>query len=124
MRNLIIVVLVASGYFASSNAFTFNPRIVDGQEAGIGQFPYYAFLNIHLPGNKGSACGASLISDEWLLTAAHCLKDAERLEVVLGESQLEHLEPGVIAVPVERDGLHVHPDYYQKKSLNDIGLYC
>lgn len=121
MKSLALVVLITFSYLVTNNAFKLDSRIVDGQNAKIGQFPYYAFLNIRLLENEGAACGASLLSDEWLLTAAHCLRGAKSLDVVLGESQLEHFEPGAIAISVGSDGFHVHPDYNPSAALNDIG---
>lgn len=124
MKNLVVVTLAVFAYFANSNdAFTIDSRIVSGQEAKLGQFPYYAFLNIH-KGHGGFACGASLLNEEWLLTAAHCLEGADLLEVVLGESQLEYQQPGAVVIEVESDGFLIHPDYYPESALNDIGSYC
>uniref|UniRef100_A0A182XIW6 Peptidase S1 domain-containing protein n=1 Tax=Anopheles quadriannulatus TaxID=34691 RepID=A0A182XIW6_ANOQN len=47
---------------------TRSSRIVNGFPASLGQFPYQVFLI----GDGSLACGGSLISAEWVLTAAHC----------------------------------------------------
>lgn len=46
-----------------------NDRIYGGREASVGQFPYQATLQ-YGPDHR---CGASIISDRFVLTAAHCM---------------------------------------------------
>ena len=52
-----------------------NRRIVGGSEANFGQFPWQAQIWTYKPYNDTPifSCGGTLISDELILTAAHCV---------------------------------------------------
>ncbi|KAK9402184.1 Tmprss15: Enteropeptidase [Crotalus adamanteus] len=46
-----------------------RPRIVGGSDAQEGAWPWIVSLYF----NYRPTCGASLINNEWLLSAAHCV---------------------------------------------------
>jgi secreted trypsin-like serine protease len=56
--------------------------IIGGSEAKKNEFPWQVSLRVGIPlgdGRMGGAlCGGSLISATWVVTAAHCLEDAEQ----------------------------------------------
>lgn len=61
--------------FASNTVI--EPRIVNGQKAAVGQFPYQASLRMIV--TRRHFCGASIISSRFLLTAAHCHENFSRV---------------------------------------------
>lgn len=48
-----------------------NSRIVGGEAAKAGQFPYQVALSISSDYSSW-VCGGSIIDANWILTAAHC----------------------------------------------------
>lgn len=55
-------------------AFAFRypqPRIIGGNTARKGQFPYHVALVFPI-GSRYPFCGGSIINVKWILTAAHC----------------------------------------------------
>ncbi len=51
-------------------------RIIDGAQAADGEFPWLAFLLMEVNGQQFS-CGAALINDQWMVTAAHCVPEKD-----------------------------------------------
>lgn len=51
-------------------------RIVGGREAQTGAWPWLVSLQIHSGRSGAHVCAGSLVKNRWVLTAAHCTKDA------------------------------------------------
>ncbi|KAJ2866663.1 Transmembrane protease serine 12 [Coemansia aciculifera] len=49
-------------------------RVIGGNDAGQGQYPFAVFLMIR-EGDQTAFCGGSIISNRWILTAGHCVVD-------------------------------------------------
>uniref|UniRef100_A0A182QGH1 CLIP domain-containing serine protease n=1 Tax=Anopheles farauti TaxID=69004 RepID=A0A182QGH1_9DIPT len=115
-------------------------RIVGGQIAGIDQYPWMALLQYvnHRKGTKRFACGGSLISTRFVLSAAHCFArlpaGVELHKVRLGEWDTESEvdcedqdDQLTCAAPVQDfgyDRIIVHESYTGSNTdrANDIAL--
>ncbi|XP_069577368.1 prothrombin isoform X2 [Brachyistius frenatus] len=103
-------------------------RIVGGDDADVGSAPWQVMLYKRSP--QELLCGASLISDEWILTAAHCIlyppwnKNFTTSDILvrLGKHNRAKFESGTEKI-VAIDDIIVHPKYNWKENLNrDIAL--
>ena len=115
-------------------------RVYGGEEAVPNEFPWAALVIIKNQSEQHHVrCGASLLTDRHLLTAAHCMEPGN-IRVVLGKSQHLETPPPVGAFPFSVLGEHristadgtelmlrvvnylVHPKYKQSGFGYDFAL--
>ncbi|XP_048066268.1 granzyme B(G,H)-like [Megalobrama amblycephala] len=92
-----------------------NVGIVNGREAKPHSRPYM----VSLQKNRNHICGGFLISDQFVLTAAHCWNGYAILTVVVGAHDLRNSESS------NRIGVKSyipHPNYTSRPNRNDIML--
>ncbi|XP_076380535.1 trypsin-7 [Megalopta genalis] len=90
-------------------------RIVGGQPAYIDDHPYQVSLRY----NNRHVCGGAIISEEWVVTAAHCVQRAfaPLISIKAGTSDLK--EDGIV---VDAEEIITHEMYDPRDSDYDIAL--
>ncbi len=110
--------------FFSTVLYAQHAKIVGGQDADEGQFPWIACMYLFdQPG-----CGGALIAPEWVLTAAHCLFDEDLTLFKIRLNSVNAYGPLNPDGGVERTiaEVHVHPEYNYDDAIGqyvDLALF-
>uniref|UniRef100_A0A0A1XE27 Serine protease SP24D n=1 Tax=Zeugodacus cucurbitae TaxID=28588 RepID=A0A0A1XE27_ZEUCU len=108
----VLVCLVVEAIQSEAGAVRPNPRIANGITAAPGQFP--STVSVRVGG--AHSCGGALISQNFVVTAAHCVYSIPASFLTVQAGTINRTETGVIAGVTK---VIPHPDYYYD---NDIAL--
>ncbi|KAH8388565.1 hypothetical protein KR093_010024, partial [Drosophila rubida] len=111
-----------------------NQRVANGYEVQLSSRPWMALLRYQSLGQSRFLCGGTLISNRYILTAAHCVYgyQDQLYEIRLGEHRIstekdcrqqgrkEKCAPPVVDVGIEK--ILLHEKYDSKTNINDIAL--
>ncbi|KAL7732817.1 hypothetical protein ACLKA6_005952 [Drosophila palustris] len=97
-------------------------RIFGGDVGNPHCFPYQVGMLLQRP--KGLYwCGGSLISEQHVLTAAHCVDMAKRALVFLGANEIKNAkESGQVRLMVPSSNFHIYPTWNPKRLKDDIAI--
>ncbi|KAM7381654.1 hypothetical protein PAMA_012480 [Pampus argenteus] len=94
-----------------------NTKVVGGENAVGGSWPWQ--VSVHLIAHT---CGGTLISDEWVLTAAHCIIIKTPGVWTLYFGRVNQTGPNVNEVQRKVSQIIVHPNYNNTLYNNDVAL--
>ena len=95
-------------------------RIIGGDKASENEYPWQAYLVIKKHNGKKISCGGSLISNQHILTAAHCTEHASEggISAFLGEHDIRYKLGHDVTISKVTD----HPDYNPSNLDNDLSI--
>ncbi|KAM9594156.1 coagulation factor X [Morphnus guianensis] len=108
---------VRPGNGTSSKTPYVNTRIVGGDECLLGECPWQAVL-LNEAGEE--FCGGTILNENFVLTAAHCMNQSKEIKVVVGEVDREKKEHSETMHTVDK--ILVHSKYIAETYDNDIAL--
>uniref|UniRef100_A0A1Q3FBM8 Putative trypsin-like serine protease n=1 Tax=Culex tarsalis TaxID=7177 RepID=A0A1Q3FBM8_CULTA len=100
-----------------------NNLIVGGEAAKLNEFPHMGAIGYRNndTGRVEFRCGATLISERYVLTAAHC-RNADAVVVRLGDLDLDSDVDGANPRDFQIEEFIKHPQYMSRSKYNDIAL--
>ncbi|XP_069545279.1 chymotrypsin-like elastase family member 2A [Brachyistius frenatus] len=121
MRTLVVLAVMVA-CVSGCGLPTFPPaltRVVAGEDVRPHSWPWQVSLQSDSSGRWRHVCGGTLISSDWVLSAAHCINDRYNYQMELGKQSLKANEEGSIARIAK---VISHEDYNNLLSRNDIAL--
>nr|XP_017523299.1 chymotrypsin-like elastase family member 1 isoform X2 [Manis javanica] len=104
---LVLASLVLYGH--STQDFPGDTRVVGGTEASRNSWPSQISLQYLSGGSWYHTCGGTLIRQNWVMTAAHCVDSQMTFRVVVGDHNLSQNDGTEQYVNVQR--IVVHPNW-------------
>ena len=115
MKNLKIIIIVVLYLPLFSEAIFGGENVADPHK-----YPWLTKLYIFNENGAGHECGGSILTENVIITAAHCVLNVSKITVLVGHPNITSEE--IFATSVK--SVIIHPDYNHDKNLmlHDIAL--
>ncbi|KAL9973193.1 hypothetical protein ACROYT_G019611 [Oculina patagonica] len=130
MKPSVVLCVVVVAFFLASSAHSArqcgkqpqDQRIVGGEPAPEGDWPWQALLAINFGPGQTGLCGGTLVDQHWVVTAAHCTygRQASDVTVRLGVHDVD----GNVGTEQNRtvEEIFNHPSYSSNSLSSDISM--
>ncbi|KAI4824576.1 hypothetical protein KUCAC02_013079 [Chaenocephalus aceratus] len=98
MMTFVVLALFVAGAYGCGQP-TIAPvvsRVVGGEDVRPNSWPWQISLQYNRQGEWRHTCGGTLISDQWVLTAAHCISSGREYRVAMGKHNLIETEQSAV----------------------------
>ncbi|XP_067262008.1 elastase 3 like [Chanodichthys erythropterus] len=116
-------VLIASAFgFGKPPIEPLSSRVVNGEEAKPHSWPWQISLQYKSGSSWYHTCGGSIIAENWVMTAAHCISSGRNYRVLVGKHDLSVDEDGSMAISAQKIIVHEKWNSLFVALGNDIAL--
>nr|XP_021331840.1 elastase 3 like isoform X1 [Danio rerio] len=97
-------------------------RVVNGEEARPHSWPWQVSLQYQSGSSFYHTCGGSIIAENWVMTAAHCISSGRNYRVLVGKHDLSVNEEGSQTISAQKIIVHEKWNSMFVALGNDIAL--
>ncbi|XP_023934807.1 serine protease persephone [Bicyclus anynana] len=98
-------------------------HIIGGETASLGEFPHMAALGYERTDGYDFQCGGSLVSDLYIVTAAHCVDTLDQVTPTIARMGVVELgERQFSSDDVRIQEIIKHPEYKRRTKYDDLAL--
>ncbi|XP_065363276.1 chymotrypsin BI-like [Calliphora vicina] len=115
LYQVVILLVLFTLYIKQVQTIATNERIISGSQAAVNQFPWHVLLK--RDEFDVLLCGGSLISNSWVLSAAHCFNNITSVFLVFGTIDLYNDDINMTSTAIFK-----HPHFDAETFHHDISL--